>query len=152
IPKAAVPTLKNATDREILAILSGASGGYFPSYDYNYDSIPTRFNISTALQPLLLPLMCATGRCVVRSKDKSTDVLPVQWDDGLPWSFWLAVERDEPRSDYVIRAELRRSEERMSVSSVFLMTETILISGHRRASNFSSAAARAWKFILRDTG
>jgi SNF2-related domain/Helicase conserved C-terminal domain/SWIM zinc finger len=152
IPKAALPALKNATDREILAILSGVSGGYFPSYDYNYNSIPTRFNISTALQPKLLPLMCATGRCVLRSKNKSADVLPVQWDEGLPWSFWLVVERDATKSEYVVRAELRRTEERMSVSSVFLMTETILISADRRASNFSSAAARAWKFILRDTG
>ena len=152
IPKAAVSTLKNETDREILAILSGASEGYFPSYGYNYDSIPTRFNISTALQPVLLPLMCSTGRCVLRPKDKKGDLLQVQWDDGPPWSFWLAVEPDELKSEFVIRAELRRGDQRLSISSIFLMTETILIPGDGRGSTFSSAAAKAWKFILRDTG
>ena len=145
IPKSIVPRLKDATDREILAILSGSTGGYFPNYDYNYDSIATRFSISTALQPLLVPLMCATGRCVVRSRDKTVDVLTVQWDDGLPWCFWLAVDLDEPKGEYVIRAELRRGGERMAIASPILMTEAILVSRDLRASNFASAGARLWR-------
>jgi superfamily II DNA or RNA helicase len=151
IPKTVVPLLKDPTDRQILAILSGATGGYFPNYDYHYNSIATRFSLSNALQPVLLPLMCSTGRCVVRAQDNKGDVLDIQWDDGPPWNFWLAVRRDELKNEYVIGAELRRGDERISVSSPILMTDAILISPDRRASTFSSAGAREWRTFLRNT-
>ncbi len=72
IQKSAIATLSDPKDREILAILSGANGGMFPAYDNN--SLPTRFTISTDLQQLLMPLMCSTDRCVLRSSERKEDV------------------------------------------------------------------------------
>jgi hypothetical protein len=149
IQKSAIATLKDPADREILAILSGASSGYFPSYDNNFPSIPTRFTISTALQKVLLPLLCQTGRCVVRVKEKNTDALPVKWDDGASWQFCLAVQRDEPHNEYEIRGLLRRDQEQMEVTSTVLITESILIASDLRASLFDSKSARAWIGLMR---
>ncbi|HJX92946.1 MAG TPA: DEAD/DEAH box helicase [Pyrinomonadaceae bacterium] len=150
IQKSAIGTLRDAKDREILAILSGASGGMFPNYDYN--SLPTRFTISTDLQQLILPLMCSTGRCVVRSTEKKEDLRAVKWDDGDPWQFWLNVTRDDVKDDYTIRAVLRRDEEQVEVDSAVLITEGILITNDLRASMFDSKSARAWKMLMRDGG
>ena len=57
IPMTAVSTLKDPADQQILAILSGASDGYWPSYGYNYISLSNRFALSTALQQMVLPMM-----------------------------------------------------------------------------------------------
>jgi hypothetical protein len=150
IEKSAIETLNDPADREILAILSGASGGYFPNYDFS--SLPTRFTISTALQQVLLPLMCSTGRCVVRSTEKNVDVREVKWDNGGPWQFCLDVQRDRAKNEFAIRAVLRRDDEQLDVSSTVLITESILITNDLRASLFDSKSALAWKQLMRDGG
>jgi len=150
IQKSVIATLSDSKDREILAILSGASGGMFPSYDNN--SLPTRFTISTDLQQLLLPLMCATDRCVLRSSERKEDLRAIKWDDGEPWQFWLDVERDDVKQDYTIRAVLRREEEQLQVDSALLITEGLLITNDLRASVFDSKSARTWKMLMRDGG
>src|SRR5436190_8265935 len=66
IPLGAISTLKDTADQHILSILSGAGDGY--GYHYSgYSSLSTRFTLSTVLEQLVLPLMCTTGRCVLRS-------------------------------------------------------------------------------------
>ena len=50
-------------DREILMALSGASRPYS---SYLEDSIPTVCQLKAAAQEILLPKICATGRCRLR--------------------------------------------------------------------------------------
>jgi hypothetical protein len=141
IPADAIQLLNDPSDREILAILSGASGGYFPNYGTN--SLPTRFTISSSLQRVLVPLICSTGRCVIRSKEKTSDVFPITWDAGTPWQLWLEVERSTSTDEYVVRATLRRKGEEMDIAAPVLITESILISEDFKATLFDSKSAHA---------
>jgi len=146
INKSAIASLKDPLDRDILAILSGAAGGYFPTYD---STIPTRFTISNALQPVLVPLMCQTGRCVIRTTDKNAEVTPLKWDDGAPWQFCLVVQPDESKNEYELRGVLRRDDERLEINSALLITDALLITNDHRVSLCDSKAARPWHALTR---
>ena len=150
IPKSAIASLKEPADREILAILSGATGGYFAPFDQNYNSVATYFSISNALQPVLFPLMCSTGRCVLNSKEQDPVLQPIDWDNGAPWQFWLDVQRDDSTNEYLIRPLLRRDEEQIDIGSAVLLIEDLLITPDRHASTFDSRSACAWTGLLRD--
>ena len=125
IPTSAVSTLKDPADQQILAMLSGARDGYWPGYDYNYGSysVSNRFALSTTLQQLVMPLMCATGRCVWRSPEKNAEMQVIRWDDEGAWQFWLALQLDEATNEYVLRGVLRRAAEEMEVASAILTTQ-----------------------------
>ena len=151
IPKGAIATLQEPADREILAILSGATGGYFASLDQNYNSVATYFSISNALQPIILPLMCSTGRCVLNPSETDGELKPIEWDNGPPWQFTVDVKADAAKNEYVIRPLLRRNEDRIEIGSAVLLGENLLITPDRRASTFDSKSARAWTGLLRDS-
>jgi superfamily II DNA or RNA helicase len=144
IPMTAVSTLKDPTDQQILAILSGARDGYWPGYDYSYTSISNRFALSTALQQLVVPIMCATGRCVLSSTDKKTELRAIEWDNGPAWQFWLALRLDETTNEYTLRAVLRRASEEMELASAVLATEGIVIGPDLRAASLGSTGAHVW--------
>jgi len=154
IPMSAVSTLRDPADQQILAILSGARDGYWPGYDYNYASysLSNRFALSTTLQQLALPLMCATGRCVLRSLEKNSELRAIEWDDGAPWQFWLALQPHEPTNEYALRGVLRRASEEMEVASAILTTQGIVIGPDLRAARFDSHGARVWTDALRKSG
>src|SRR5262249_42271818 len=60
--------LPEPADRQALAILTGGRehmSGY-SGYGYYYQSAPTRFLLTPALTESLLPILCATGRCLLR--------------------------------------------------------------------------------------
>jgi len=154
ISTSAVSTLRNPADQQILAMLSGARDGYWPGYDYNYGSysVSNRFALSTPLQQLVLPLMCATGRCVLRSSDKNAAMQFVEWDDEATWQFWLALQLDEATNEYALRGVLRRASEEMEVASAILTTQGIVIGPDLRAARFDSHGARVWTDALRKSG
>jgi len=154
ISTSAVSTLRDPADQQILAMLSGARDGYWPGYDYNYGSysVSNRFALSTPLLQLVLPLMCATGRCVLRSSDKNAAMQFVEWDDEATWQFWLALQLDEATNEYVLRGVLRRASEEMEVGSAILTTQGIVIGPDLRAARFDSHGARVWTDALRKSG
>ena len=152
IPMTAVSTLKDPADQQILAILSGASDGYWPSHDYSYSSLSNRFALSTALQQMVLPMMCATGRCVLSSSDKKAEMRAIEWDDGPAWQFCLALRLDDATNEYTLRGVLRRASEEIEVTSAILATEGTVIGPDLRAARLDSTGARAWTDALRKTG
>lgn len=154
IPLSAVSTLRDPADQQILAILSGARDGYWPGYDYNYGSysLSNRFALSTTLQQLVLPLMCATGRCVLRSSERNAEMQVVEWDDEAAWQFWLALQLDAATNEYALRGVLRRASEEMEVASAILTTQGIVIGPDLRAARFDSHGARVWTDALRKSG
>ena len=152
IPMTAVSTLKDPADQQILAILSGASDGYWPSYGYNYTSLSNRFALSTALQQIVLPMMCASGRCVLSSPDKKAEMRAIEWDDGPAWQFCLAIRLDDATNEYTLRGVLRRASEEIEITSPILATEGIVIGPDLRAARLDSTGARAWTDALRKTG
>jgi superfamily II DNA or RNA helicase len=154
IPTSAIATLRDPADRRILAMLSGARDGQWPGYDYNYGglSVSNRFALPNPLQQLVLPLMCATGRCVWRSPKKNADPQVITWDDEGAWQFWLTLELDKATNEYALRGVLRRAAEEMDLASAILTTEAVLIGPDRRAARFDSRGARVWADALRKSG
>ena len=160
IPTSALATLKDPADQQILAMLSGARDGYWPGYEYSYggDSVSNRFALPTALQHLVMPLMCATGRCVWRLPDKNAELQVIRWDDEGAWHFTLSLQLDEATQEYVLRGVLRRTAEEMrpaeemEVASAMLATEGIVLGPDLRAARFDSHGARIWIDALRKSG
>ncbi|HEV7682737.1 MAG TPA: SNF2-related protein [Pyrinomonadaceae bacterium] len=160
LPASALATLKDPADQQILAMLSGAKDGYWPGYEYRYGDflVSNRFALPTALQHLVMPLMCATGRCVWRLPDKNAELQIIAWDDEGAWQFSLALQLDEATQEYVLRGVLRRgpeelrAAEEMKVASAILMTEGIVIGPDFRAARFDSHGARIWTDALRKSG
>jgi superfamily II DNA or RNA helicase len=154
LPTSALSTLKDPADQQILAMLSGARDGYWPSYEYSYGdfSVSNRFALPTPLQHLVMPLMCATGRCVWRSPDKNAELQVISWDDEGAWQFSLALQLDEATQEYVLRGVLRRAAEEMELASAMLTTEGIVIGSDLRAARFDSHGARIWIDALRKSG
>src|SRR6266550_3482344 len=152
IPITAISALKDPADQQILAILSGARDSYWPGYDFSYASISNRFALSTALQQLVLPMMCATGRCVLSLTDKTAEMRRVEWVDGPPWQFWLALRLDVATNEYTLRPVLRRAAEEIEVASAVLATEGIVIGPDLRAARLDSTGARLWTDALRKSG
>jgi superfamily II DNA or RNA helicase len=154
IPASALSGLKDPADQQILAMLTGARDGYSPGYEYSYgDSLlSNRFAIPTPLQHLVMPLMCATGRCVWRSPDKNAELQIITWDNEGVWQFSLALQLDEATQEYLLRGVLRRGAEEIAAASAILTTEGIVIGPDLRAARFDSHGARIWTDALRKSG
>ena len=88
-----IPRLPDPADRKILSLLAGATQGgsrmwYYPGVS---SQVPTSCVIPTEVAGVLLPQVCATGRCRLRFDAKRADELePVTWSD-LPWEIRLEV-------------------------------------------------------------
>jgi SNF2-related domain/Helicase conserved C-terminal domain/SWIM zinc finger len=153
IPMKSISTLRDPADQQILAMLSGGRDVYWPGYDYHGSyAFSNRFTLSATLQQLLLPLMCATGRCGLRSAKKNAEMQPLEWDDAGAWQFWLALQLDEATNEYALRGVLRRASQEMEVASAILTTEGIVIGPDLRAAKFDSRGARVWTDAMRKSG
>jgi len=143
-----IQTLKDPTDRQILAILVGAREAWSP-YAYGYTStISYRYALSKTSQELVLPLMCSTQRCLLRSStDKNAEMPMIEWDDGPAWQFSLAL---RPRQiggssdEYALTGFLRRGSDEIAATSTILATDAIVIGADLRAARLDSRDARAW--------
>ncbi|HSE25233.1 MAG TPA: SWIM zinc finger family protein, partial [Pyrinomonadaceae bacterium] len=118
IPKNVIAALSDPDDREILSIIAGVETGYYNVYSYDFTNIGTMVSIPGPLVERLLPLMCRTGRCVLRSKEKPGEFVPVEWDDGPPWQFWMALAADDRNDQYVLSPLLRRGAEQLDLDSI----------------------------------
>ena len=95
IQSAHLRTLPDEADRRILALLMGARDvyGLYGSPYVPYGQAPQTYRLSSPLQDTVLPLVCATGRCMLRLGGPARDLRLMRWDDGPPWELWLAVRR-----------------------------------------------------------
>jgi hypothetical protein len=152
-----VADLSDPADRQALALLVGAReqvGGYYGyGYGYSYyDTAPCRYLLTEALQDTLLPVLCGTGRCLLR-RTKDGDELPVlRWDDGGPWEFWLKVAPEDGGKRYVLRGELRRGDERLPLAAPLLLVKGGLVFWEDRVARLNDFDAFHWITLLRQQG
>lgn len=152
-----IQTLKDPTDRQIIAILVGAREAWSP-YAYGHASytVSHRYALSKTLQELLLPLMCSTQRCLLRSStDKNAEMPMIEWDDGPAWHFSLALRAgkiDVASDEYTLTGVLRRGSDEIGITSTILATDAIVIGTDLRAARLVSRDARVWIEALRMSG
>jgi superfamily II DNA or RNA helicase len=152
-----IQTLKDPTDRQILAILVGAREAWSPyAYGYTSYTVSYRYALSKTLQELVLPLMCSTQRCLLRSStDKNAEMPMIEWDDGPAWQFSLALRPQQiggSSDEYALTGFLRRGSEEIAATSAILATDAIVIGADLRAARLVSRNARAWIEALRKSG
>lgn len=129
-------------DRRLLSILSGSREGNWSSFGYGNYEMPTRFVVSNQLQPFVLPMMCATGRCVIKPADRRMSHEPVDWDDSITWRFSLVVRK--VGDEYVLRRVLRNESTEIDFDSALLVTEAIVVGPDHRAARFDVRGSRPW--------
>jgi superfamily II DNA or RNA helicase len=146
--------LSEPADRQAIAILAGGreqASGYYSGRGY-YDSAPARFLLAHSLIEALLPMLCATGRCMLRESEPDGLMRPLRWDDAGPWEFWLAVTPDETGKTYAITGELRRAGERLGLETPLLLLSGGLVFSEDRVAPLLHFGAFQWIALLRQQG
>ena len=125
LPGRTIGHLPDAGDREILALFHGApaDGGYAPYVSGAYGASGPR-RLQNGLDHLLLPRICATGRCFLR-RDRESPVSPLRWDDGGAWA--LGLHMREAGERYVVGGQLCRGEEVIPLEDALLVLDRVVI-------------------------
>ena len=114
----------DATDREILSTLIGASELYAGTYTTAYAR--ASFRLAGPITDRALWLLAASRRLFLRDDARTQGELhPVTADDGPPWTFVLEL-ADAPGERRQLSGSLVRGEERMDVRE----PQLVLASGH----------------------
>lgn len=144
-------------DRQIVAQLMGGRDTY---YSYGPSIVSQRYKLFNPLDHTLMPFICATGRCMLLAPTMKMqgsypvykeEMLPVEWDDGIPWEFWLEVRRDDSANNLSTIGYLQQGEQRMELSTPLFVTPT-LVFANGRVSRLNDFGAYAWISFLRDQG
>ena len=103
-------------------------GGVPDVYSYQYDSLPLVFRMKQSVANLLLPKICATGHCRLRTAPQLPLELmtTLEWDEGGPWEFRMTVLPDG--KNWAVRGKFGRGDESMELKEPILyMDEGFLI-------------------------
>ena len=148
---AQIDQLPDPADREIIALLLGASD---PFAQGSYASVSARasFRLAGPLLERVLPLVVQSGRAFLRvSADGSPHLLPLMWDDGPPWVFRLDVStlaNERIGVDGVLERPGR--EIPVTLPELLLGTSFVAVSG--AVARLDSRGAMAWLLELRRSG
>jgi superfamily II DNA or RNA helicase len=148
-----VDSIPNTADRRIIAMLVGSLRDSIYDYSpYYQESVSPQFSLPPSLWEVVLPLICATGRSLLRVSNATDELLPLSWDDGEPWEFYLRMAPAENGAVYRVCGELRRGEIEMSVAKPLLMLAGGLVFSDGRVARLNDHRAFAWIALLRQKG
>jgi len=148
----------DAVDRQVLALLAGGREylglhGWRGWQGYgSYDSLPPHCEVPEALAPLLLPLLCASGRARLRQDPQDAGGPPLAWDDGEPWTLWLELRHREDGEGYTLAASLRRGAERLPLERPALLLRAGFVFTGERIARLEHGGAFGWIAQLRQAG
>ncbi len=143
----AIASLPLTEDRQILSLLRGAdipNGGHFDS-DWSYI-------IPAPMMELVIPLLCATGRCGFNDPEDSSAVIPCNLDSGAPWRFKLEVTRDAEASVYRMAGRLERAGEIRALFEPNLLLQSGWVFWKNSVARLEHANAFDWICQLRKFG
>jgi superfamily II DNA or RNA helicase len=145
VARAHIADIPDPRDREILLML----GGVPEPYAYNTANVPCVYRIRNAPARLLLPKLCATGRCRLRLDDNVPfeNQTVLAWDDGPPWQFHLRVEQKD--KNWVMRGYLKRDGEEMDLNTPHVLLDDGLLFANGKVGLFEHGGAFAWIVHLR---
>jgi superfamily II DNA or RNA helicase len=139
-------------DRRILAYLAGGAPerSTWVAQQTDPQAGAHRYCIAHSLAEVLLPLMCATGRCVFLGEDEKSR--PLEWDDGPPWELSVEVERNEAGDHWRLEGRLRRDSEALAIPEASLVLPGGLVFTRHRAARLQDFGAFGWADLLRTDG
>lgn len=148
-----IAILPDPADRQALSFLVGAREQFSSYYGYSpEESTSVRYILSGPQQEALIPLVCATGRCLLRRTPEEAELHPVSWDKGGPWELWLKGSLDPGGKHYLISAELRRGEEQLALKATVLLVKGGLVFWNDRVAPLRDSGAFDWIVKLRQSG
>lgn len=145
-------------DRQLLQQLLGNTAqndAYYGSYYYGGSAAESqtynRCAISTALQDVLLPRLCGSGRFVwlLNNGMPVEEGRAIAWDDGPAWQFRLAIQPDDARRQWTIQGQLHRGDQAVPLSDAVLLLSSGLVLFPQSLSRLDAAADFAWISTLR---
>ena len=137
--------MSDPMDREILTGLSGASQPYGSYYE---ESVPSTCHLKHSAQDILLPKICATGRCHLRTKVTEFLELPaLEWDEGEAWRFRLVVDRQG--QSWILRGILQRGEERMELTEPAILLDGGIVIARGKVARMNDGGSFPWITLLR---
>jgi superfamily II DNA or RNA helicase len=148
----------DVSERHILERLLGARTylGY-GGYD-TFGQETARLQIRGVLVSDVVPLLCHTGRCVLRrnaipgSSSAPELSAPIEWDERDPWVFTAAIHRTEAEAGYAIEGWFERSGERMELGDPVLVLPDGILMTHSHAARLNTGEVFAWLTALRRIG
>lgn len=146
IPIATIPTLRDPVDIKILSLLSGAKE-YFYSSSYGFESLFSHCSLPSESQSVLLPLMCETGRCFLRSND-GVGTATIQWDEAARWKLTLQLRTVDAKNAYQISASITNGCEQLNTASLPVLIEGLVITPDLRAGRVLTRNIKAWTPLL----
>jgi superfamily II DNA or RNA helicase len=142
--------LADPSDRRILAMLFGSRPGTGYGYSpYYSESVYPEFVVPRPLWDVVLPLMCATARCLLRVSILAKEHPAVHWDDGDAWELCLKVTRENSDGSYVVNGVLRRGEAEMELAKPVLLLAGGLVFWNSWVSRLNDHGAFDWISLLR---
>ncbi len=140
-------------ERHMLERLAGARGDLeYVGYEA-FGRELTRVRLRGVLVSDLVPLLCATGQCVLRLEEASdrTGALsaPLAWDDADPWTFTMAISGGEATRGYVIEGWLERGGERLALTDPVLVLADGIALTHTHAARLEVSTSFAWLAAMR---
>ena len=146
-----VPYLPDAVDREILALLLGASDPSFASYPG--DEGRGSFHMGEPLLHRVLPTIVRSGRAVLRvHRQPGEELIPLTWDDGPPWVFRLDVGHPSRDASISIDGALVRDSERLLIREPTMILPSGYLVHAGRVARFDARGAFTLLAQLRGTG
>ncbi|HEX5000639.1 MAG TPA: SNF2-related protein [Terriglobia bacterium] len=110
-------------------------------------SIPNTYRLPEAIRAVIVPQLCATGRCFLQRSSDRADLAELRWDDGPPWGFHVLIERDESAKAYIVSGVLRRvGEERRLNTAPIIGTGLVVFPDC--AARFDDGGALTWVRLI----
>ncbi|MGH7845428.1 MAG: SNF2-related protein, partial [Candidatus Binatia bacterium] len=145
--------MPDPADRRIMVVLLGAqdqtSGGHSPYY---YDSAASRFTLTQALAEIVLPAMCATGRCYLRASLGAEQHSPVRWDGEDAWELWLKIAHEDGGERYRVTGSLRREGTEMDIAKPAALVPGGVVIYDDQVARLRDFGAFGWISLLRAQG
>ena len=145
-----VNLLPDPLDRQLLGTLVGlAANG---NYGYQDVAVPNQLWLRNPRDTsVILRMICQTGRCLLHRRDEEAgdQFEALEWDQGEPWHFNLAIVPDENVKAYRLAGLLRRGEERLNISEPRLIAPGGLIVVRDTIAEFNDSGAFRFIHLLR---
>ncbi|MGB9627767.1 MAG: DEAD/DEAH box helicase, partial [Thermodesulfobacteriota bacterium] len=149
-----VENIPDPDDQQIIALLIGSRYSNEYSYVYRYPAYyggnPLGYLSPGPLQTYLMERICRTGRCFLRKANYEIHPIPLRWDEGEPWEFYLCVEKESSNNAYHLKGYLQRGEDRISLEKPLLLFKGGLIFFEDKVSRLLDNGIFGWISLLRN--